>query len=116
MLPARAKAGQTPYNVALADCMTAPDISGVDLGLYNGAKGSQLLLKVSDDHMVAEVRVSIYDAQGALLEEGTAELHENGTDWVYTTQKQNARLSGSKLRISASDLPGNTVEKEEAIA
>ena len=112
---ARTKPGQSPYNVALADSMNAPEIDVVDFGLYKGAKGSQLLLQVSDDHMVSEVVVSLFDAQGGLLEEGTAEMHENGIDWVYTTQKQNASISGSKLRISASDLPGNRAEREEVI-
>ena len=113
---ARTKPGQSPYNVALADFMNAPDISGVDLGLYQGAKGSQLLLQVIDDHMVSEVVVSLFDAQGGLLEEGTAELHENGIDWVYTTQKANANVKGTRLRISASDLPGNKTEREEVLA
>lgn len=55
------------------------------------------------------------------MEEGTAALHENGVDWVYITQKANANVSGTKLRINASDrrpgdLPGNKVEREEVIA
>jgi len=113
---ARTKPGQSAYNVAMADFMHAPDIEAVDLGTYQGAKGSQLLLQVTDDHMVTEVVVSLYDAQGGLLEEGPADLHENGIDWVYTTQKANNSVSGTRLHISATDVPGNTTEREEVIA
>ncbi len=84
-------------------------------------KGSHLLLNVTDDHMVSEVIVSMFDAQGGLLEEGTAKLHDNDIDWVCTTQKQHASISGrreaeDKLRVSASDLPGNKSEREAVMA
>ncbi len=112
----RAKAGQTAYNVALADYLNAPEIQQVDASLYTGTKGSPVLIQVVDDHSVAEVKVSVYDPQGVLLEEGKATLEENGWDWVYTTQKPNAQRSGSKIFVTASDLPGNHVIKETVIA
>ena len=112
---ARAKGGQTAHNVAVADYLNAPTMDEPDLGSYQGAKGSQLILPVVDDHLVTEVSVAMYNQAGALVEEGAAQLHENGTDWVYTTQKQNTNVKGSKLIVRASDLPGNRVEKEVAL-
>ena len=109
---AQAKGGQTAFNVAVSDCLNAPRIEEPDLSAYQGAKGSQLILPVADDYLVTEVSVAMYNQAGALVEAGAAQLHNNGADWVYTTQKQNANFKGSKLIIRASDLPGNTVEKE----
>lgn len=112
----KVKPGQSPYNIALADFLNAPEISEPDLSFFKGAKGSQLLLQVTDDYLVTEVKVAIYDAQGGLVEEGMASPHENGVDWIYTTQKAMTSVSGSSVFIQASDLPGNKAEREIAIS
>lgn len=103
---------QSAYNVAIADYMNRPEIADLDLSTYIGGKGDALVVEVTDDYMVADVEVAIYSKAGALLEQGPAELDGNGVSWIYTTQKVNGQLSGSKLVIRASDLPGNTTEKE----
>jgi hypothetical protein len=112
----RAKDGQTAFNVAMADYMNLPSISELGLDAYTGAKGQPVVIKATDDHMVAEVQVSIYDQNGALVEEGEAQLAENGLDWVYTTQKANSQPSGSKLVARASDLPGNATVTEAVVS
>jgi len=71
--------------------------------------------------LVAEVQVSIYDQNGALLEQGDAQLSENGIDrgtsaWVYTTQKADNQPSSSKLVARANDLPGNATETESVVS
>ena len=111
----QAKNGQNAYNVAIADYLNLPHIAEVDLNAYTGARGHQVVMKITDDYLVADVQVAIYSKSGTLLEQGTAELHDNGMDWVYTTQKANAQPSGSKLVVRASDLPGNTTEKEAVV-
>ena len=111
----RAKDGQTAYNVAMADYLNLPDITELDLAGYTGGRGQQVVIQATDDHLVADVQVAIYSQAGTLVEQGAAELADNGTDWVYTTQKANQQPSGSKLVVRASDLPGNTAEKEEVL-
>lgn len=113
---ARAKKGQTAHNVAVADFLQAPDISEINLSQYQGKKGDTIRVRVSDDYMVAEVRVAIYNAEGTLLEEGNATPEENDMDWTYTTQKASTEVSGNQLIVSAYDLPGNSVEKTEIVA
>lgn len=83
------KDGQNAYNVAMADYMNLPSSTELGLNAYTGAKGQPVVIKATDDYMVAEVQVSIYDQNGALLEQGDAQLAENDIDWVYTTQKAN---------------------------
>lgn len=113
---AKAKPGQTGYNVAIADFLNIPEISELDLKLFSGVKGSKIMVEVVDDHLVTEVQISIYDAQGALVEEGQASESVNGLDWIYTTQKAMTNPSGGSIMIKASDMAGNTIEREEMIA
>ncbi len=112
----RARGGQSAYNVAMADFMNLPDITEMDLGTYTGAKGHAITIMAEDDHLVADVQVAIYNRAGNLLEQGPAELHDNGVDWTYTTQKANGQPKGTKLVVQVSDLPGNTTTKEEVLA
>lgn len=106
------KGGQSAFNVAMADYLNSPVIDGLEGEAYTGAKDSPINITVTDDHMVAEVEVVLYSAQGDVLEQGPAELDENGVDWVYTTQMTNGQREGSKLVVRASDLPGNRTERE----
>lgn len=112
----RAKPGQSAYNVALADYLSAPDISLVDFSLYDGKKGSLLTIRATDDHLVSEVHVAIYSAAGTLLEEGSATEQENGLDWTYTTKVASTNVQGNRLEIRATDLPGNRSQRSEVIA
>ena len=111
----RARGLQNPYNLAMADYLNAPDITELDLSTYTGAPGNRLVVQAVDDHTVTEVTVAIYSRNGTLLEQGPAQLHDNGTDWVYTTQQANQTVKGSKLVVQARDLPGNVTEQEEVI-
>ncbi len=63
---AKVKPGQSPYNIALADYFNAPEINEVDLSFFRGTKGSPVLVQVTDDYLVTEVKVAIYDPQGGL--------------------------------------------------
>jgi hypothetical protein len=112
----RAKPGQSPYNVALADYMTAPEIAEVNLSAFKGTKGSTVTLQVIDDYEVTEVKVAIYDHQSGLVEEGMASLADNDIDWEYTTQKALTKVSGSSILVQASDLPDNISERTEVLS
>ncbi len=54
--------------------MNWPAITELDTQAYTGGRGQQVVIQATDDHMVAEVQVSIYDQNGALIEEGEAQL------------------------------------------
>ena len=99
----RSKDGQTAYNVAMADYLNLPDIAELDLAGYTGGRGQRVVIQAIDDHLVADVQVAIYNQAGNLVEQGAAELADNGIDWVYTTQKANGQAKGSKLVVRASD-------------
>jgi hypothetical protein len=109
---AAAKKRQTPINVAVADFFNAPDIENIDLSEYAGNEGDKIRITVSDDFMVKYVRVKIFNADGSLVEEGEA-VRDAGDLWIYTAVQNNENLSGDKIVIMASDLPGNTVSEEQ---
>ncbi len=96
-----------PYNVALADWFHAPEILEMDLGGWSGQPGKVLRVKALDDVMVTQVKISIRDAGGALLEDGPATQVDN-VWWEYTTH---ATGSGSLTVLAAAqDMPGNITE------
>jgi hypothetical protein len=103
-----AKDGQTAYNMALADAFQSPQISGIDAAAYHGAAGDAITVKATDDFKVAAVKVSIFSAAGALLEQGNTVMQINEVDWLYTATQANAALAGSKITAEATDLPGNS--------
>lgn len=43
------------------------------------------VIQATDDRLVTDVQVAIYNQAGNLVEQGAAELANNGIDWVYTT-------------------------------
>jgi hypothetical protein len=111
----KAKPNRSAYHVALADFLHAPDIDDVDLSKYDGTQGSEIVIRVVDDYQVAQVIVSIFKQDGTLVEEGTAVPAGNKLDWVYTAQKSNTPLTGNKMIIKASDVPGNAAEVEQVL-
>ena len=107
---AKAKPGQSAYNVAIRDFFHAPDISNVNVTGYNGKAGDMIMMRVTDDVMVTGVQVRIENTDGSLLEEGAAMIEDNGLDYLYTATKDNPKVQGSTLIITATDLPDNKAE------
>lgn len=107
---ARASAGQSAYNVAVADFFNAPDIKEVDLGAYTGQVGSRIRIKAVDDFKVTKVLVRIAVADGTLVEEGEAVFQPEGVCWMYTATKPNESPAGDKITVTAWDIPQNMAE------
>ena len=108
----KAKEGQSAYNVAIADFFNAPDIESINLSGYTGQAGQEIVVRAIDDFRVKEVSVDIYNSDGTLVENGNASLSTNGADWIYTTSATNNQVSGDKIVVRASDIPGNLTERQ----
>ena len=109
-----AKKGKKPYTVAVADFLNAPDIHEVNLSAYHGAEGDTIQVSASDDFAVRNVTVKIVNADGDTVEEGEA-VHKVGILWIYTATKEVNDLAGSKIIVSAFDIPGNVSNEENLI-
>jgi hypothetical protein len=106
---------QSAFNVAVADFMSAPQIEEIDLSNYHGNPGDTIRVRAVDDFMVVQVAVSIFNGDSSLVEEGTAVKQPNEIDWVYTTKEQNSNLTGDKIVIRVSDMPGNITSQEKML-
>ena len=110
-----AKKGQTAYNIAVADMLQAPDIERIDLSGYTGQPGDTIRIQVTDDFSVKEVKVTITNADGSLVEEGAATPDAIGYQWKYTATSANDDLDGDRIVITASDMPGNISKEEQTL-
>jgi len=99
---------QSAFNVAFRDAFTPPKVESIDASAYHGIVGDTLTIRATDDFKVTGVTVSIRDVVGALIEQGTATVQQNGADWMYKSTQSNATIAGSKITALAKDLPGNS--------
>ena len=106
---AKAKRGQTAFNLAVADYFKPPVIVSVDLGQLANQIGSKITALVTDNFRVESVKVKIEKANGALLEEGNAIIQPDGLNWQYTTTTANGNTAGNTVSIIATDLPGHSI-------
>lgn len=105
--------GITTYNVAVADLLNAPDIEEIDLSGYSGTPGDLIKITATDDFEVVAVTVKIENADGSLVEQGTAV--NNGAEWIYTATASNPDLAGDKITVQATDNPANMTELIEQL-
>ncbi len=109
----KAGPGKTAYNMAFRDFTSAPVVKKIDMDKYNGTAGSVIVVSAKDDFQVAEVRLSIRNAAGALVEEGNAVLNTlNRLQWIYTATQVNNPVAGSVIKATAIDLAGNKGTQE----
>jgi hypothetical protein len=105
----KASSGITAFNVAFRDYLKAPVVKKIDAANYKGVVGSTISVNAKDDFRVADVKVSIHTSAGVLVEEGAAVLNTiNRNLWTYTATQVNAALTGSIIKATATDVPGNT--------
>lgn len=102
------------FNVAVADFMNGPHIDEIDISQYTGQPGSTIIVRAVDDFQVTEVSVAIYNPDGTLVEQGMA-VADAGAAWKYTATAVNSDLSGDKIVIKVSDIPGNLTLEEKTI-
>lgn len=111
-----AKLGQSAYNMAFSDYQKAPEIyQDIDLESYTGAIGESIEISAIDDFRVESVHVKVASAGGTTIEQGLAVQTPNGLDWLYTFTAENTEVTGSKLIITATDLPGNKTVLEKVL-
>jgi len=112
---AKAKGGQSAYNVAFKDFLTAPVLHQVDWSNYTGAIGSVLTCRITDVLAVVTVKVSLFDANGVLVEEGLAIQSSLKLDWVYTATVAHTPVTGTRIMVQMTDTPGNVYSEEVVI-
>ncbi len=111
---AKAKPNQSAYNVAFKDFLVAPILHLVDWSKYRGAIGDLITCRITDVLAVVDVRLSLYDVDGVLIEEGPAVQANLKLDWVYTATVAHTPIAGMRVVVEMTDTPGN-VYRDEAV-
>jgi hypothetical protein len=112
-----AKGGQTAYNVALRDAMNPPVVDDLDISGYKGTVGDLIAIKARDVITPESVTVVIFSQSGTILEQGDAVINaKDRRFWSYTVTAANAALTGTRVAVTATDLPGNVTKKESTIS
>lgn len=109
---AKVSGNQSAFNLALSDFCKAPEIRKYNVAEYTGQIGDKISIRAIDDFKVEWVKLIIKDSTDGTIEEGEALLSANGADWIYTAAAANPGLAGTKLVISAADMPGNITTQE----
>ncbi len=100
------------YQRVVRDYCNPPVITEIDVSAYSGEAGAPIHIQAVDDTKVVEVSVEILDMQGAVLEQGPAELDATTGRWLYPGRKSVGTGQTVTVRAVAKDLPGNTGSKE----
>ncbi len=111
---AKAKPGQTAYNMAFADFFKPPSIGTIDTSTYTAQAGSSIIIEATDDFKVVSVNVKIEKANGSLVEQGAATLSADGLHWLYTSTA-NGNITGNVISVTATDMPGNSIVKQQTV-
>ena len=108
--------GQTAFNLAVADFLNAPVIEEIDMSNYTGKAGSVIRIKATDNFKVVSVSVTITDADGTQLEVGEAVM-DKGDElyWLYIAAEDNHLVVGSRVIVTASDIPRNETVQEKIV-
>jgi hypothetical protein len=103
---------KSPYNIAVADWFNRPEILEVDMSGWTNGSGGVIRVRAQDDVRVEEVKVTIADENGTLLEEGQAQ-DVGALWWEYNTAQ--AFAMNLFVTVAAKDLPGHVTERGEVV-
>jgi hypothetical protein len=107
----KSKGKNNAFKTAFSDYLNDPKVKVIDTSEYTGAVGSRILVKAQDDFDIKQLKVSIYNAAGDLVEEGPATVDPIfKLRWIYTATQVVAILPGSKIKAVVQDIPGNKSE------
>ncbi|WP_051719126.1 hypothetical protein [Hymenobacter sp. IS2118] len=106
---------RSPYAVAVADYLNAPNITNVDFSGYRGRVGDVIVVQATDDFALHHVHVLIQNPDGSIVEEGDVRPEADGSTFRYVATASNESLAGDKITITASDYPGNETRQEAVL-
>lgn len=111
----KTQSNKSPYCQAVADYLNLPEIVALKLDAFEKKAGDRLLIQATDDHLITKVHCLLCEADGSLLEQGLAEWDEHENEWVYTFKENHTHHQALRLIVRVTDLPGNSMVREELI-
>lgn len=108
-----AKVRMTAYSLALKDAHSFPEVRRIVTGKYKGVVADVITIRARDVFKLDSVSVVIMSAAGALIEEGLAvAAGGRSKDWKYITTAPNPAIPGTRIVVTATDVPGNVTTRE----
>ena len=101
------KGTQSAFNVAFLDAYKGPRLKDLRTDEYEGVAGNPITVEALDNFRVKSVKFTLFSPDGTKLEEGEGKQAVSSFQWVYTTQVANPSVTGTKLKITAKDIPDN---------
>lgn len=111
-----AKGGQSAYNAALRDAALPPVIKLIDTSAYKGQTGDIITINAQDVLPPVGLKVTVLSQAGVELENGDALPDDHKRYWKYTVTAANAALTGTVIRVEATDIPGNKGSRDITIS
>lgn len=105
----------SPYAVAVADYLNAPNITNVDFTGYRGQPGDVIVVRATDDFAIHHVHVLIQNPDGSIVEEGDVAPGADATTFRYVATALNDSLAGDKITVTAFDFPGNETTRQDVL-
>ncbi|PSL34638.1 hypothetical protein [Chitinophaga ginsengisoli] len=111
------KLGMSAYALALKDAHSFPEIRRIVTTKYKGLVGDTITIKAKDVFTLDNVKVEIRSAANALIEEGEALVAGgNSKYWIFTATVANPAVAGTRVKVIATDMPGNQTMREFTIS
>jgi len=111
MYASRSANGKNGYREASNDFMRLPVIREIDIALYRGNPGDTISVDASDRIALTMVSLQLYAADGSVAESGSCVEELPTGRYIYTATTAIANISGMKVTVTVSDIPGNKVTK-----
>jgi hypothetical protein len=107
---AKSRDGLSPYILVLTDYLKPPFVDQIDASGYQGNPGDRISVTAIDDFELTEVTVKIFDATGALIEQGPCVFNLTTGNYDFTATVAVQDLMGVTIIAKATDTPGHTAE------
>lgn len=106
---------RSPYAMAMADYLNAPNITHVDFTGYRGRVGDVIVVQATDDFTLHHVHILIQNSDGNIAEEGDVMDEADGTTFRYVAMTQNDSFMGDKIMVTTTDYPGNETTRQTVL-
>jgi hypothetical protein len=99
----KAKITQTPWNLAVADYLKNLRVMPPDLSQYRGQVGDTIAIKPYNSLKVTAIMVTIFDVEGAPVEQGPAVASGKHFSRVYRAGVANPSFNRGHLMVTVSN-------------
>lgn len=105
------KGYQNVRSLIIQDYFRLPEIQSCDVVRNSSSSGAQIEVIVTDLMRVDSVTLEIRTPDKAVVGKGNAVMGADKQTWTFQVQDASLVASGNSIRITATDLPGNVVNR-----